>query len=90
MDGKSLGATLSCNKAPSKPASNSDVIVRKPIDSEVLSKLSVLKTVPSELASPITVGFELIDHHGTLFAIVTSAWPSPSTNAANRYMVAFR
>jgi hypothetical protein len=68
MDGKSLGATLSCNKAPSKPASNADVIVRKPIDSEVLSKLSVLKTVPSELASPITVGFELIDHHGTLFA----------------------
>ncbi len=57
--------------ADSVPVPNTNLIVRKSVDSEVLSKLSVIKTGPSELVRPIVVGFELIDHHGTLFAAMT-------------------
>src|ERR1700733_10445069 len=51
--------------------SNAHLVVRQTVDSEILSKLSVLEIVPAEFVLPIPIGFELIDHHGALFAAVS-------------------
>jgi hypothetical protein len=55
----------------SVPVSNADFIVRQTIDSKILSELPVLKVIPPELALPISIGLDLIDHQGALFAAMT-------------------
>ena len=52
------------------PVPNTNLIVGQPFNSKVLSKLSVLEILPAQFALPIPVGFNLINHHGTLFPAV--------------------
>ena len=49
---------------------NANLIVGETFDGEILSKLSVLEVISAEFALPIAVGFELINHDGTMFAAV--------------------
>jgi len=44
--------------------------VGETFDREILSKLSVLEVISAEFALPIAVGFELINHNGTMFTPV--------------------
>jgi hypothetical protein len=53
------------------PVSYTDITVGKPIDSKVLSKLSVFKVVPAEVTLPKAIGLDLINHHGSLFTAMT-------------------
>src|SRR5277367_879701 len=49
---------------------NANLIVGETFHGEILSKLSVLEVISAEFALPIPVGFELINHNGTMFTAV--------------------
>lgn len=49
---------------------NANFIVGETFNGEILSKLSVLEVISAEFALPIPVGFELINHNGTMFTAV--------------------
>jgi hypothetical protein len=59
---------LEDSTANSEPISNANLIIGEAIDGEIFPKLSVLEVSPAELALPVSIRLELIDHHGTLFA----------------------
>src|SRR6516165_5469116 len=50
------------------PVSYADFIVRQAVDGKILSELSVLEIIPAEIGFPISIGFNLVDHHGPLLA----------------------
>ena len=47
---------------------NANLIVGQTFHGEILTKLSVLEVISAEFSFPIPIGFELIDHNGTVFA----------------------
>ena len=49
---------------------NANLIVGEAFHGEILSKLPVLEVISAELALPIPIGFELINHNGTMFTAV--------------------
>ena len=49
---------------------NANLIVGEAFNGEILSKLSILEVISAEFALPIPVGFDLIDHDGTMFTAV--------------------
>jgi hypothetical protein len=61
--------------ANSVPISDADLTIRQTVNGEILSKLPVFEIVPAELALPIPIRVELIDHHGTLFATMALEIP---------------
>jgi hypothetical protein len=59
--------------------SDTDLIICKALDGEVLSKLSVFKVVPLKVFSPIAVRVKLVDHHCAMLAAMTSKISLPVT-----------
>jgi hypothetical protein len=57
------------------PVSDTDLIIRKTFNSEILSELPVLEVVPAEDVLPISIGVELICHHGAVFTTMALEIP---------------
>jgi len=54
--------------ADSVSVPNANLTVGETFNGEILSELSELEVISSEFALPIPIGFELINHYGTVFA----------------------
>ena len=50
---------------------DADLVVRQPVDGEVLAELAVLQIVAAQVLSPVLVGLPLIDQHRANFTAVT-------------------
>jgi len=52
------------------PVADAHLVVRQPVDGQVLAELPVHEVVPPEMLLPVTVRIDLVDHHGPLLAAV--------------------
>ncbi len=49
---------------------DANLVVGKTLNGEILSKLPVLEVTSAKFALPISIGFELIDHDGSVLTAV--------------------
>jgi hypothetical protein len=47
---------------------NANLIIGQTLDGEIFTKLSVCEVISAEFPFPILIGFDLINHHSTVFA----------------------
>jgi hypothetical protein len=59
------------------PVSDTYLVVREPVDCEVLPELAVAEVVAAEMLLPVPVRLDLVDQHGPLLAAVTFEVPLP-------------
>ena len=61
------------------PVADAYLVVRQPVDCEVLPELAVAEVVAAEMLLPVPVRLDLVDQHGPLLAAVTVEVPWPVT-----------
>ena len=66
--------------ADPEPVADTNLVVREPVDREILAEIAVGKVRPTQIFAPVTVGIELIDQNGPLLTAMTGkiALPVPS------------